>query len=591
MKYIDILHASSSYEWQARMHIIDKIFSVHIGSVGRKSYVVKKAIGLFAKIDDCKKFYRALSELEKCAMQEIVHGDGVFYENRIQAKYGKSPNVSFDFWVLSSKKNSSLLAILSRQNKIAEDLRARFKTFVPEPKKTTLATLDVVPDCFVSDKSSFLITIHETEQAALADVLTMLQLCHMEILPINPATGRLPKASAHKLHALLLKGDFYTEGLEREESQSDVQIGYAGIRPFAWPLIMSVARIAYMNNSRLCLSAHGRQCFSIPAHEFIRTLWQEWMHNIAYNEIFRIDIIKGQKSERNRWNSPVKVREAIVSGLMHLPKEKWVGIDAFINFIIASGIEVVLSITPWNLSIPHLGILDRYSWAYVEGRFIRAFLLEYAATLGIIDVGLTVPWCSVEDAGGNYSPSCLSRYDGLKYLRLTPLGRYVLGLDSVYQPKMENKTACFQILPNLELPLLSGTLMPYDKLMMERFCIQKSDRVWQLSKSKILNEIERGITINDIKAMLASMIKDSQMPENVEIFLNDIAKKSTQLRFKGAYTLVECEDAKTAMMLVNDKQLKQFTQMVGEKFLLVNQGNEDKFRKCVKKQGMVIPVG
>ena len=39
------------------------------------------------------------------------------------------------------------------------------------------------------------------------------------------------------------------------------------------------------------------------------------------------------------------------------------------------------------------------TWEHVNGRFARALLLEYAATLGLIDVAVVSPWGALNDLG------------------------------------------------------------------------------------------------------------------------------------------------------------------------------------------------
>jgi hypothetical protein len=54
-----------------------------------------------------------------------------------------------------------------------------------------------------------------------------------------------------------------------------------------------------------------------------------------------------------------------------------------------------------------------------------AFLFEYVATLGVIDVAYIPPTGSrndFHDRWGTDDFTCLSRYDGLMYLRINALG-------------------------------------------------------------------------------------------------------------------------------------------------------------------------
>jgi hypothetical protein len=78
----------------------------------------------------------------------------------------------------------------------------------------------------------------------------------------------------------------------------------------------------------------------------------------------------------------------------------------------------------------------------VEGRYALCVLFEYAATLGLIDVGYVDPGGARDDYrslwGAEDYPS-LSRYDGLRYVRVNELGTAVL-----HDP---------EVLPYLALPV------------------------------------------------------------------------------------------------------------------------------------------
>jgi hypothetical protein len=88
-------------------------------------------------------------------------------------------------------------------------------------------------------------------------------------------------------------------------------------------------------------------------------------------------------------------------------------------------------------------------------------LLEYAATLGVIDVVLIPP------AGARYNYGDLwgtdelvyfSRYDGLMYFRITALGAYCLGTATEYQIAPVETKSVLSVLPNLEITAIGAEL-------------------------------------------------------------------------------------------------------------------------------------
>jgi len=79
--------------------------------------------------------------------------------------------------------------------------------------------------------------------------------------------------------------------------------------------------------------------------------------------------------------------------------------------------------------------------------------------------------------------STLSRYDGLTYFRLTPLGAYCLGLSDRYQPAAYPKTG-LTVLPNLEVVAVSE--LSRADLMLNSFLKSVSDVVWKLEQANLL---------------------------------------------------------------------------------------------------------
>jgi hypothetical protein len=113
------------------------------------------------------------------------------------------------------------------------------------------------------------------------------------------------------------------------------------------------------------------------------------------------------------------------------PAQQWITVEEMFRLIKASANSFQVTHDPWKLYIGEqrygsLGYDAHYTWEALQGRFTLAFLFEYAATLGVIDVAYIPPAGSrndFHDRWGTDDLSCLSRYDGLMYLRINSLGR------------------------------------------------------------------------------------------------------------------------------------------------------------------------
>jgi len=561
----------------------------------RKEELIRPLVSFVSSVKILQTIYQKLSTIEQVTLQEAVHkNNGLFNANQILAKYGGIPIFKVDRWrSRETNETASILAVLfPDKESLPQDLLLLLRNIVPLPQETIMQGVDILSQTFsVSSKNKLDLISHETEESALFDVITMLRLCEEGTIGVGATTGHVSASSAKKIRAILFSQDFYAP--EEDVSRKyDVQIGSLGIKPFAWPILLQAGKIAVNDHGKLCLSRAGKKLFSLPGHEIIRHLWQSWLDNTTLHELSRVDEIKGQKSKRNPLYQPCEARKIIVTALSLMPRDTWVLVEDFLRYMAASNLDFEIAKNPWALYLgdAQYGMLGE-GVEVINNRFARTFLLEYAATLGIIDVGLTLPWSSVTDLRelwGADELSCLSRYDGLKYIRLNSLGEWVLGLKTTYERKNKEKLTQFQFLPNLDVTLLSQTMLPSDKMLIDRLCHQLSERVWHISKEKILDLLEQGKTINDVKALFTDLSSDGKLPNNLVIFLDDIDKKSSNLSYRGACSLIECKDITTAQLLANDREFKKFTFLTGERHLVVLKDREEFFRKHVKKMGFVV---
>lgn len=109
-----------------------------------------------------------------------------------------------------------------------------------------LATAELADDGEVS---------RATEQAALADVLAVLQLCASGKLRCSEKTRRPAAATVVTIAEVLATGDFYPD---------------LPIAAYAWPLLVQAGGLAELAGGRLVLSTRGRAALIKPPAQTIR---------------------------------------------------------------------------------------------------------------------------------------------------------------------------------------------------------------------------------------------------------------------------------------------------------------------------------
>ena len=293
---------------------------------------------------------------------------------------------------------------------------------------------------------------------------------------------RQPTAAARQeVAAVLLDGDFYATE-DQDEYKDDAAYDLA-IKAFAWLMIVQAAGLAQSKGGRLELTPAGRKALSQPAPDVIRAAWKKWRTSTLLDEFNRVEAIKGQ-GKRSR--APPARRQAVSEGLTQWPVGRWFSLDDFFRFLRAADRDFVVAHDAHQLYIAehhygNLGDEGRHLWKLLQGRYVLALLFEYAATMGLLDVAYPPPQGvrpDYSDRWGTDDLSCLSRYDGLLYAQINPLGAWCLGVAAKYEPPILSRADALQVLPNLDVVAKLQPLDAADRLLLDRFADRQSEAVW-----------------------------------------------------------------------------------------------------------------
>lgn len=503
-----------------------------------------------------RKLYEALDATSQAAVQEAVHADDNMLDlERFQAKHSRLPDLGQSEWGRNRQPTQLKLFFPGYQLVLPYDLQALLEEFVPEPVELKAAGKDELPatvrrphldlgsSYWKPDLEEVELTVRPTARAALHDVMAVLRLIDAGEVRVSDKIHRPSGAAMKAVAAILMDGEYYQDG---DRSKYERDPGYdLSIKAFAWPLLVQAAGLAETAGTKLQLTATGRKATTRPPHEVIRQLWEKWQKTTLLDEYNRIEVIKGhQGSGRGGLTAVAARREALVEVLATCPAHQWMSTEELFRLLKASARGFQISRDPWKLYICEqrygsLGYDARYTWEALQGRFTLAFLFEYAATLGLIDVAYIPPTGSrndFHDRWGTDDFTCLSRYDGLMYLRINSLGAWCLGLADKYQPEAVAVNRVLKVVPNLDVVAANPPLSPADVLFLDRFAERKSDAVWHLSTAKVLKAVEQGLAVAELREFLT--VKSQEMPaQTVTVFLDDVEKKAGQLEDLGTARL------------------------------------------------------
>jgi hypothetical protein len=582
----------------------------------RKTELVALLARHLTNLPNVRALYQRLDPLAQHAVREAAHqAEGELQQDRFVARHGQIPSFhkpsekkqnpwsSYDYD--SYKRPTLLLLFLPQQQRLPADLQKLLLTFVPPPEEFALATLEQLPATIPQTHTTWEdgpsgevteqvpLQVRETARAAEQELRAVLRLIEAGRVKVTDKKLQPTPASRQALAEVLVGGDFYTA-----DDQADWEGDPAGdltIKPFAWPILAQAGGLAEKSGAALKLTAAGRKALAQPAAQTLRAIYPKWRSSKVLDEFGRIEAIKGQA--KGQLSALADRRKAVLDGLASCPVGAWFKVDDFFRFLVATDRDFVLARNPFGLYIAehyygHLG-QGGDLWEMLQGRYILVVLFEYVATLGWIDVAYVPPQGQRTDFGGLWGTddmSCLSRYDGLLYVRINPLGAWCLGLAERYEMPAAPIVEVLRVLPNLEVVVTKLPVTAADRLLLDRFAEQQSEAAWRLTAAKMLDVLEQGGTLDELVEFLRTH-GAAELPPTVQVFLDDLRQRAGQLRDLGTTRLVECADATVARMLAVDPQLGGRCQLAGERCLVFRASEETAVRKALRRLGYILPPG
>ena len=538
-----------------------------------------------------KSHFDNLSKMERAAVQEAAFSYGGRLDaTKFMAKYEQAPPRCRS---LGWGSDGDLVDLFLVNGCVPADLRKLLLIFLQKPQEDRLKYSNSLPETILLDIDGKTekrnLVVRNTASAALNNLETVLRLVDAGKIKVGAKSGRPTAAGQKNLACLLQDGDWYGE----EESLEDV--GF--IQAFAWPVLLQGAGLAKVDGAALKLTDKGKKALNGKLPHVMKEAWSRWKANKFMDEFSRVDKIKGQKASRGRALIAAHTRRPVLyEGLLLCAPGKWLKVNEWIRSMVSAGLEFEVARYAWKLYVGDAQYrhLDDYGEGMVKLRYILSFLFEYAATLGIIDVAYIHPDGALSDAHklwgwGMDGSSFLSRYDGLKYIRINPLGAFAMGMADDYETGPAEIRSVLTVLPNHDVVVTDApSLSPGDRLFLEKTCQKKTSSLWTLTATTLLEAAQNGTGIEETRAFLEAR-STQPIPETVITLLNDAKRRSTGLAYAGSAHLIACKDAMIQKLVASDTKLQKLCLPAGEKHLVIMPGKESQFLAALTRLGYIVP--
>ena len=546
-----------------------------------------------------------MGERERLLLAEAAHHEGRISPRVFVAKHdcdlpgdeddvdGKTPR----------SRHSTLIQLITFRDDatgetcIPEGLAQRLKAALPKPADATVVTVDEIPAVWhPTGKGSDTdedrpIRTFEGEKTVFAELRRVLNLVQTGKVRVQDKNGRPADGAVRLLTTALVTPEFDVEvpGEDREE-----YIEAAGpVRAHAWAVLVQQCGWAKPQGGVLALTKAGKDLLGRVSPEGFRDGFQRFLGDDRFDELNRINHIRGQTGKAKRYMThPSERREAVCDSMVGWPVGRWIAFGEAFRFVDASGGYLDVTDSPYDLYMAdsQYGRLGD-AGDDVERQYARALFMESLATLGVVDIAYVYPhwmWPELGDSWGIEDMAFCGRYDGLLYVRLSSLGAYCLGRADRYEPPAPEQRGLLKVLANRELAVRGGELTPADRATLELFAEQSGDHLWRLDSQRILDHVERGGSVEDVTRFLAQNTTE-EIPHTVEVFLGDLAAKLDAVQGVQRAMLLEMKDAEVAARVAHDRRTQSLCRLAGERHLVVPESSERAFRTAMKKLGCVVP--
>lgn len=178
---------------------------------------------------------------------------------------------------------------------------------------------------------------------------------------------------------------------------------------------------------------------------------------------------------------------------------------------------------------------------------------------------------------------------GLKAVRLTPLGRYALGLTDDYVSGLAENGPFFEFDSERLLVQTIGENNPYENIL-SKYLIPVGEHRFRVTDESFLGDCDSS---QDLERKIANfrLLTGESLPPVWETFFSDIKRKCgafTPVEDKYQIYTVNPDDSELVAAISDDPVLKGLTICAEGFMLLVRRTDLDKFRAAMRKYGYII---
>ncbi len=543
-----------------------------------------------------ERVWGALSPTEQRLVAEVAYNGGSFDPAVFRAKYGeRCPTHEPESWSREPSLVWLFCSLRAGSYVMPQSLEARIKVFAPKPRAPAMSALEGIPDVISDGRiGKRKVHIHLGNDFSLMELGSVLSLIKSSPIKVDVRTLRPIAHAEQRLADALIDFDFSLKILRQEDLPLPQGETPDMIRPHGWGVLVQQCGWCKPAGETLRLTDRGLKMLSEKSMEEFRRGVRRFIENDEFDELHRIRRLAGLSHYGRQFLvRPSERRRAIRRSMASWPQDRWIAFDEVFRFLTASDSGFSIYQESYRPSL-RIGSEKEpfYSGEYLDRLYLRVFLFESLGVLGLVDLGFVHPahlWPDVQPGPRNSNEPFFSRYDGLLFIRLNPLGGYCLDLGKPYEHRSTGPKGLFRVLPNHEIVVEKPEALPATaRYMLTAIGKPVSEFVWRLDTETALKRLESRGKMTDVVDFLESHGSE-KLPENVRDYLQDLGRKAARVVDSEEAIIVEMADEHAAAEIAGDRRTGKFCKVAAGRFVVVSRRDLRVFRNALRKLGYVLP--
>jgi hypothetical protein len=204
------------------------------------------------------------------------------------------------------------------------------------------------------------------------------------------------------------------------------------------------------------------------------------------------------------------------------------------------------------------------------------------ATLGLLDIAYSKPDSTT------FTQTYNSDYDGVEYIKITPLGEFVLGLKKEYAANSSTAGGNLIFSEDSLIILAEGDISLYE-ILLKNYAEKITESRFRITNQSFLKDCKSKKELKQ-KIDIFRQTVSKKLPLNWELFLLEIESKSNLFKEQNNIIVyqIPAQDRDLQRLIAQDKIFKELVIKAESFFVLIKKENLAKFKSRMKDFGFMI---